>query len=422
MIILWILVAIIMFSFIILIHEFGHFSAARKFWVKVEEFWLWIPPKAKELFKDKKWTLFTLNWLPLWWFVRLKWENPALLENKDDPEALSNKSYFAQSIIILWWVIMNFLLAIIIFSLLFFIWVQPIWINSQIQTNLNLKIIPTPEQALKSWLLLKNPWILLHPIKNSIAEKSWVQQWDILLKIAISSPPLAPLWRGELTILSPQDAINIISKSAHKKLIFIIKRQDKFFKIPIIPLPFEKQKVPTFKGGLGGKDWKIWSYLSENITVDKDFRYKYWIIDSIKYWTLETYNQSLLTFKAIWILIKKLVNPETPEERTEAIENMRGPIWIVDLVANSLEAWIMFIIIIWAIISINLWVFNLLPIPALDWWRFLFISINALISKLFWKKALTENLENYIHVFFFIILIFLSIIIWYNDVSNIINR
>ncbi len=75
MIVIWIIVAIIVFSIIILIHEYGHFKASRIFWVKVEEFWLWIPPKAKEIFTDKKWTKYTLNWLPLWWFVKLKWEN-----------------------------------------------------------------------------------------------------------------------------------------------------------------------------------------------------------------------------------------------------------------------------------------------------------------------------------------------------------
>ena len=411
MIFTWIVVAILMFSIIVLIHEFGHFSAARKFWVKVEEFWLWIPPKAKELFTDKKWTVFTLNWLPLWGFVRLKWENPALLKNKNDPEALSNKSYFAQSVIILAWVFMNFLLATVIFSILFFIWVKPIWINSKIETNLDLKIIPTQEQAIKSGLLIKWEWIILYPVKNSIAEKSGIKEGDLLLQISLTSN-FSPFEERRITqIITPQDAIGIIWDNANKKLILHIKRDNKIMKIPIIPLP------------MGEARWGfIWSYLSPNITINKDFEYKYWPLDSIKYWILETYNQSLLTFKAIWILVKKLVNPETPEERSEAVENMRWPIGIVDLVANSLKAWVVFILIIWAIISINLWVFNLLPIPALDGWRFLFISINALISKLFWKKAITETVENIIHIFFFVILIALSVLIWYNDVVNIISR
>ncbi len=404
MIFIWILVAIIMFSIIVLIHEFWHFSAARKFWVKVEEFWLWIPPKAKTLFTDKKWTKYTLNWLPLWGFVRLKWENSALLKNKNDPEALSNKNYFAQSVIILAWVFMNFLLATVIFSILLFIWVKPIWINSQIKTDLELKIIPTQQQALESGLLVQWSWIILYPVKDSIAEKAGIREGDVVAKIF--------MWKTTYNITSPQDIINILSNNPNTDFSFSILRDCS-----------QKEKcVPINILFTTSEEGKIWSYLSPNITINKDFEYKYWLIDSIKYWFLETYNQSLLTFKAIWILVKKLVNPETPKERTDAIENMKWPIWIVDLVANSLKAWIVFIVIIWAIISINLWVFNLLPIPALDGWRFLFISINALISKLFWKKAITETLENIIHIFFFIILIALSLLIWYNDVVNIISR
>lgn len=401
MIIIWIIVAIIMFALIIIIHELWHFSAARKFWVKVEEFWIGIPPFAKKIFTDKKWTKYTLNWLPLWGFVRLKWENPDSLIKKTDKEAFVNKNYFQKSIILLAWVFMNFLLAIIIFSILFFIWVKPIWINSQIKTDLNIKIIPTVEQALKSWLLVQNNWIILNPLKNSIAENAWINKWDILLKV------------NNKKINSPEELMKIVWESAWKEIFFNINRIEENLNIAITPLPL----VDAIWGL-----WKIWAYLSENIIVNRDFEYKYWLFNSIKYWTLETYNQVLLTFKWIGILFKKIFNPETPIERTEAIQNMKGPIWIVDLVANSLKSWVIFIIIIWAIISINLWVFNLLPIPALDWWRFLLISINSLFSKIFWKKAVNDNFENLIHIFFFIILIWLSLIIWYNDILNIFNK
>ena len=61
MILLWIVTSIIIFSIIVLAHEYGHFKTARIFWVRVEEFWLGIPPRAKKLLTDKKWTLFTLT-------------------------------------------------------------------------------------------------------------------------------------------------------------------------------------------------------------------------------------------------------------------------------------------------------------------------------------------------------------------------
>jgi RIP metalloprotease RseP len=167
---------------------------------------------------------------------------------------------------------------------------------------------------------------------------------------------------------------------------------------------------------------KIWAYIWENIELNTEFEYKYSILKSIKYWTLETYNQTLLTFKWLWILVRKIFNPETKEERQEAIQQVSWPIWIVDFISNSMEWWIIFLIVIWAIISINLWVFNLLPIPALDWWRFLFITVNGLIKKIFWRKAISEKTEWIIHVWFFVLLIALSLLIAYNDISKIIIR
>lgn len=407
MIFLWILIAIIMFSTIVIIHEFWHFAAARKFWVKVEEFWLWIPPKAKELFTDKKWTKYTLNWLPLWGFVRLKWENPAALEDKDDTEALSNKSYFAQSVIILWWVFMNFLLAIVIFSVLFFIWVKPITINSQIETNLSSKIIPTEIEALESWLLQQWEWVILYPVKDSIVQKAWINEWDILLKIN---------WEK---VGSPEEVIKIISEHKNKQLILNTKIDTKCSDTKNCVFPDITDFTINITPNL---EWKIWSYISPNISINEDFEYKYWVIDSIKYWSIETYTQSVLTIKWLWIIAKSIISPNTPQERTEAISNMKWPIWIWDLIATTFERGVAFMMILAAIISISLWVFNLLPIPALDWWRFLFITINSLISKIFWKKALTQNIENVIHIFFFIVLIALSILIWYNDIINIISR
>jgi membrane-associated protease RseP (regulator of RpoE activity) len=64
----------------------------------------------------------------------------------------------------------------------------------------------------------------------------------------------------------------------------------------------------------------------------------------------------------------------------------------------------------------------LLPIPALDWWRFLFILINSTIEKVFGKKFINGTTEGILHFVFFIILIALSLIIWYNDITRIINN
>jgi len=288
MVFLWVIVAIIIFSIVVLIHELWHFFAARFFWVKVEEFWLWIPPRAKKLFSDKLGTLYSLNWLPLWGFVRLKWENPELLKNINDKEALINKSAWQQAIIILAWVFMNFLLASIIFSILFFIWLKPIWINTQIKTNLELKLIPTYSQAIKSWLLIKKPWLILNPISGSIAQKSWIKAWDILFKIN---------WKK---ISNIQNMLNTVLNNKNKFLTLNIKRWINCNKKWICNnIENKKINVKVWT------NWKIWTYVWENIEINKNFKYKYNFINSIKYWFLETYNQSLLTIKWLTILFYK---------------------------------------------------------------------------------------------------------------------
>lgn len=465
MIIIWIIVSIIIFSIVVLVHELWHFVTARKFWVKVEEFWLWIPPRAKKLFYDKKWTLFSLNWLPLGWFVKLTWETPntflvydknkklynnldlendlkknkdiffkswekiwkqeiieikRLLEENNSDSNLANKASWQQAIIMLAWVFMNFVLAFFIFFILFLIWIKPIWINDKIETSLDLKIIPTKDQAIESWLLIKNPWVSLYPIKWSIAESFWIKDWDILYEIATCDTKMLDFvmceWKEEALYNKtnkPEDIIKIITENAWKDVAFYVNAWliENDWIAWYAWWSFVKVSIPI--------EWKIWVYLWENIKINENYIIKYSVFDSWKYAFLETKNQILLTFKWLWILVKKIFNPETPVERQEAMQSLSWPIWIVDFINNSLSAWFIFLVIIWAIISINLWVFNLLPIPALDWGRFLFILINSTIKKIFWKKAINEKVENVIHFWFFVLLIALSLIIAYNDINKI---
>lgn len=444
MIVIWIIVAIIVFSIIILIHEYGHFKASRIFWVKVEEFWLWIPPKAKELFTDKKWTKYTLNWLPLWWFVKLKWENlntfrifdenkkilsnqkaedyiklskdifdvnwnkldenikKEILEKLQEnyaQDSLLTKNPIKQAIIVLAWIFMNFLLAFFIFFILFLIWVKPIWINNSIPTELQLKFIPTLKEAINIWLVKKENWIAFLKSSWSVLKTN---DW-IITNLIID--------KKDINLISINDFWNILKENTWKNITINWYKIDKnnsknYFSENIV--------VP--------ESWKLWIYIWENLVKNEDFKYKYWPIDSAKYAFLETKNQISFTFSWIKMLLGKIIFPKTETERKEAINEVSGPIWMVDFMSKTIWNWIVFVIIIWALISINLWVFNLLPIPALDWWRFIFIVINWTIQKIFWKKAINENIEWLIHVLFFIFLIALSIIIAYNDVIKIINN
>ncbi len=98
---------------LVVLHEFGHFAMARTAGVRVHEFGIGFPPRARILHRGKD-TVYTLNWLPIGGFVRLEGEEGV----SEDPRAFSNQRLRTRIVILLAGVIMNFLLAWLIFSLI----------------------------------------------------------------------------------------------------------------------------------------------------------------------------------------------------------------------------------------------------------------------------------------------------------------
>jgi regulator of sigma E protease len=97
---------------LVVIHEFGHFILARRAKVRVHEFGIGFPPRARVLGRDKQGTEYTLNWLPIGGFVRLEGEEG----ESDDPRAFVNQRLRTRLLILVAGVAMNFLLAFVIFA------------------------------------------------------------------------------------------------------------------------------------------------------------------------------------------------------------------------------------------------------------------------------------------------------------------
>ena len=115
------LIFIIILAVLIIVHEYGHFIVAKKGGIRVDEFGLGYPPRAKTLFK-RKGTLFTLNWLPFGGFVKIFGENPddESLNGEFKASAFVNKPKWLQALVLFAGPFMNFLFAwlIIFISLL----------------------------------------------------------------------------------------------------------------------------------------------------------------------------------------------------------------------------------------------------------------------------------------------------------------
>jgi regulator of sigma E protease len=98
---------------LVVAHEFGHFVVARLSGVRVHEFGIGFPPRAARLGSDGE-TEYTLNWLPIGGFVRLEGEDGG----SDDPRSFGRKSLGVRVVILLAGVVMNILLAFVIFTVI----------------------------------------------------------------------------------------------------------------------------------------------------------------------------------------------------------------------------------------------------------------------------------------------------------------
>src|SRR3990167_5288827 len=112
-----IILFIIILSVLVIVHEMGHFLVARFFGIRVDEFGIGFPPRAKTLFHWKG-TPFTLNWLPFGGFVKIFGENfDTSIENSED--SFQNKHRAIQALVLVAGVMFNLLFAWLLLSIVY---------------------------------------------------------------------------------------------------------------------------------------------------------------------------------------------------------------------------------------------------------------------------------------------------------------
>jgi regulator of sigma E protease len=121
---LTILAFLFIFSLLILIHEFGHFYAAKRSGVKVEEFGMGLPPRIWGIKKGE--TLYSINWIPFGGFVRTLGEDASSEESKSSKRSFANQSLRVQAFIVCAGVIMNLLLSFVLLTIGFWMGIEPL--------------------------------------------------------------------------------------------------------------------------------------------------------------------------------------------------------------------------------------------------------------------------------------------------------
>lgn len=119
----------VIFSVLILIHEYGHFIAARRAGIKVLEFGFGFPPR---IFKKKVGeTVYSINAIPFGGFVKLYGEDPSDIKTAHEKESFSHKSPWIRTKVTIAGVFMNFVLAIVLLTIGFSFGIEPLLVTEQ---------------------------------------------------------------------------------------------------------------------------------------------------------------------------------------------------------------------------------------------------------------------------------------------------
>lgn len=371
---------IILLLFLVTIHEFGHFILARKSGVTVHEFAVWMGPKVRSFGKDKKWTEFTLRALPIGWFVRIKWESPDEAGAFDAKDSFINASFLQKVAILLWWIVMNIIGAWIIFTIWFTVGVKPIQLlpDNVIKWESRSYLMPTVSFLKESWFLswdVKPEEAHIEYITDdSLAAKVWLQVWDTIVSVQ---------WLPVNTKTLPE----VLKTYIGKEFLLVVSRGGDKQSFPVT--------CPEDACFLGIKVW--WKVSYEVLPI------KFPIGTAMKVALEEMREQSRLTFNGLANIFKQLGT----SKRWETVNKLSWPIGAAKIWQWILETWgwVMFLIFGW-MLSLGLAIFNLLPIPALDGGRLLWVIIQKLFRL---KPEKYYSIEWWINTVFF----FALLVLWF---------
>ncbi len=357
---------IIILSALVIVHELGHFLVARKCRIRVDEFGLGFPPRAKTLFTWQD-TPFTLNWLPFGGFVKIFGENPSLGEVGTAAAAESlaadnfqSKNRGIQATVLAAGVMGNFLFAWLLISLGFVIG------------------LPAPANLL---LPVENAsTVITTVLPASPAAVAGLKSGDTIISLSRN---------GVEAQLTPEAVSLFIAESA-ESITFTVERGGKIFTKSIMP-----------EAGIIGDKPAV------GVAMDIIGTVKLSPHKAIWHGLKTTFELTKLTGQAIGTFISQAFGGRAD------FSGLTGPVGIIGMVGDMRELGFVNLLTFTAIISINLTIINLLPFPALDGGRLLFVGIETVS-----RRPIPPRIFNALNTAGLAILIFLMFLITIQDIRN----
>jgi regulator of sigma E protease len=380
---LTIVIFVLVLSLLVLVHELGHFLTARRLGVKAEEFGLGFPPRGIGIYKNKngKWrrvlgnipvgnleksedaniqpaaksTVYSLNWLPLGGFVKIKGENG---EGQNETDSFAAKKIWQRTLILAAGVAMNIVLAWFLFSVGYMIGLPE-----------------SSDSVSKNAIVSQSEVMIAQVMPNTPASAAGLKEGDAILRI------------NNETVSSEIALQDAVAKNNGLKTEVTVKRAGKEINLNVVPLSKDGARatmgVAIFSSGL--VRYPFFSALFEGAKTTG------YMIKEI--------------FSAFGTLLVSIFQGH------KVGDQFAGPVGIASITGQAARLGFSYLLQFVALLSLNLAVINILPLPALDGGRIFFLLIEKIKG-----KPVKQEVEAIIHNIGFMLLIALIIFITYKDV------
>ena len=355
---LTVIIFLVVISVLVLVHEAGHFFAAKRAGMKVEEFGLGFPPRLWSF--RRRGTLYSVNLIPFGGFVRIFGEDG---EHRNAPGSFGVSSFGAKVAVVIAGVVMNFLFAVVLFVLGNFL-------------GLRVGVFDAATEA----RAIQKEVQVLDVAPASPAETAGLQSLDVIVGFRDGST-----FTGTA---NPEDVQRYAYAHAGAQTIIVIERggasQD-------LPLHLRQPQGPT-EGPIG-----------ISLALTGVVRYPWY--EAL--W--RGVASAALMFWAILVGYGTILRSLVVSGHTGA--DISGPVGIATMTGEAARVGFNYLMQFVAMISINLAVLNILPFPALDGGRLVIVVAEKLRG-----RALSERVEQAINAVGFIILILLMVAVTVKDI------
>jgi regulator of sigma E protease len=358
-----IVIFLLILSVLVLIHEAGHFIVAKLLKIKVEEFGFGLPPRIFGIKYGE--TLYSINWLPIGGFVKLYGEDEAgagsvklkvqssKLKLKDEGRAFYARPIWQRASVVVAGVFMNFALAVVIISVLFSLVGVAVGGDKVIVTQL---------------------------VNGAPAQQAGLRAGDTIEYI------------NNIKITSPNQLVSYTKQHLGEKLTLKVKTSKaKEETLQVTP----RKEYPSDQGPMGVA-------ISQNIVNIKYPWYKAPYVG-----TKEALKESYAIGSGLVSMVYNLFS------KGSVPQGVAGPVGIAQL-TGIFCANISTCLSFTGLLSLNLAILNILPIPALDGGRFFFILIEAVT-----RKKVNQKVEAYAHAIGMAVLLTLIALITIHDLIRV---